>query len=139
MRVLLDTFVVIMNRNGDGSFGAFLADDVLIELALNFRRFGDVEARGAAAFPVVLVGEFLIEDAFANDDATVADVNAGTGNEFAHFAVGFSTEAAHRQVGRGARHEFLILIHKCFVGRDAPCRFGVSRRPGRIGASRRDT
>jgi hypothetical protein len=49
--------------------------------------------------------QFLVENAFANVDAAIADVNTGTGDEFAHLGVAFATEGTHRQV-RGARHKF---------------------------------
>jgi hypothetical protein len=43
--------------------------------------------------------ELLIEDALANVDTTVADVNTGPGNQFAHLGVAFATEGAHGEVG----------------------------------------
>jgi hypothetical protein len=47
---------------------------------------------------LVLDLEFAVENALAKDDAVVADVDTGSGDELAHFRVGFPTETAHCNV-----------------------------------------
>ena len=47
--------------------------------------------------------QLLVEDALAREDARVADVNAGTGDELLHFRVALAAEGTHREIG-GAGH-----------------------------------
>jgi hypothetical protein len=52
--------------------------------------------------PGVLV-EFFVEDAFADVDTIVTNVNAWTGNELAHLRMALSAKRAHGEV-RCASH-----------------------------------
>jgi hypothetical protein len=90
---------MIVDGNGDGFLGAVLADDMEVELAFDLGRFWDGELETAFGLGRA-AAELLVEDALADVDAIVADVDARACDEFAHFAVGLPTEAAHRQVGR---------------------------------------
>ena len=87
---------MIVNRDRKRLLGDVLADDILIERAPDFRRLRHTNIGRLTARVLV---EFLIEDAFADVDATVANINAGPGDEFAHFRVAFATEGAHGEVG----------------------------------------
>src|SRR5881397_895237 len=53
--------------------------------------------------PSRVLVQFLVENAFADVDATVADINARAGDQLAHLGVALATERAHGEVGR-ARH-----------------------------------
>src|SRR4029453_7793373 len=77
-----------------------LADHVLVEHPANFLRLWNTNVR---RLPPRVFVQLLVENAFADVDATVANVNARTGNEFAHLGVALTTERAHREVRR-ARH-----------------------------------
>ncbi len=65
---------MVVNRHGEHLFRRLLADDILIELAPDFGRLRHTQTRRLP--PGVLV-QFLVEDAFADIDAIVANVNAG--------------------------------------------------------------
>ena len=80
----LNPLVMIMHRNGQCLFGVFLADAMQVEQAPDFRWLRNVELRQLLA---VLRPQFLVEHVFADDDATVADVNAWPLNEFFDFGV----------------------------------------------------
>jgi hypothetical protein len=84
-----------------------LANAIFIELPFYFRRFGDRHARFLL---LGLRGEFLVQDVLAQHDAIVADVNAGTGNEFLHFRVRFPAEAAKRDVCWTSQSNFRFTI-----------------------------
>ena len=61
-----------------------LADAIFIQLLFDFRGLGNRHAR------LLLFGlrrKFLVEDVLAENDAIVANVNAGSGDEFLHFRV----------------------------------------------------
>ena len=85
-----------MNRNGEDLLGMILADHMLVEQLEDLHRLGNF--KGFGAFLLVFV-EFLFQDAAANVDATVANVDAGAGNEFFDFGVALATEGTHRQIG----------------------------------------
>ena len=98
---LQDALVMIVHRDGERLLGDVLADDVLVERAADFDRLRHANGR---RLPARFLVQFLIENAFADVDAAVANVNAGPGDEFAHLGVALATEGAHRQVG-GAGHK----------------------------------
>ena len=91
-----DAFEMIMNRHRKGLFGDILAHHILIESPPNFCRFWHPDIGGLS--PGIFV-QLLIEDAFANIDATIADINAGAGDQLAHLSVALATEGAHGEVG----------------------------------------
>src|SRR5882724_2207111 len=95
---------MIVHRHRKCLLSGFLPDHVLIESFPNLCRLRHPDIRRLT--PGVFV-EFFIENAFANVDAAVANVNAGTCDEFSHFSVALATEGAHGEV-RSARHMLWI-------------------------------
>jgi hypothetical protein len=95
--VVHDPLVVIVDRDTKDLLRAFLADDELIELPPNFDRLRHAQRR---ALPAHVITQFLVEDAFADVDARVADVHARAGDELAHFRVALPAETAHREIAR---------------------------------------
>src|ERR1044072_8490108 len=98
--LLLDTFEMIVHGHGQSFLGLVLADAVGVELAFDFTRPRDGETR---LLLLALQLEFAVEDVLAKDDAIVADINSGAGNELSDFGVRFAAEAAHRDI-RGSGH-----------------------------------
>ena len=78
-----------------------LTDTMLVQLGANLR--WPRHAPDGLVLGPLLRRRLGIEDVFAKDDAVVADVNAGAGDELFHFRVGFPAEAAHGEIG-GACH-----------------------------------
>src|SRR6185503_11240842 len=95
---------MIVHRHRKRLLGADLSDHILIESFPNLCRLRHPNIRRLT--PGVFV-EFLIENAFANVDAAVADINARSGDELPHFGVAFATEGAHGEI-RSARHMLWI-------------------------------
>ena len=93
---------MIVNRDRKRLLRDLLADHILIERAANLGRLRNPNIRGLP--PRVFV-QLLIEDALADVDATVANIDAGTGDQLAHLRVAFATEGAHCEVG-SASHGF---------------------------------
>ena len=87
---------MIVHRDRKRLLRDVLADDILVERAPDLRRLRHANGR---RLPARVLVQLLVEDAFADVDATVANVDAGTGDELAHFRVAFATEGAHREVG----------------------------------------
>src|ERR1700756_2157549 len=94
---------MIVHRHRKCLLGDLLPDHVLIKSFPNLCRLRDPNIRRLT--PGVFV-ELLIENAFANVDAAVANVNTWACDEFAHFSVALPTEGAHGEV-RSARHNAL--------------------------------
>ncbi len=84
--------VVIMDGDGEDLLGAFLADDVGIELFLELARGRDIgEERLGHAAPLAL----LVEDLLAESDAVAADVDISrTFDEWTDVAIAFAAERA---------------------------------------------
>ena len=95
-----DAFVMIVHRHRKRLFGDVLANYILIQCAPDFYRLRHANIRRLT--PGVFV-EFLIEDALANVDAAIADINARPGDEFSHLGMAFAAEGAHGEV-RSAGH-----------------------------------
>src|SRR5215213_195933 len=87
---------MIVDRDRERLFRHILPDHILVERTPDLDRIRDPNVGGLA--PRVLV-QLFIEDALADVDATVANVNAGTGDQLPHLRVAFATEGAHREVG----------------------------------------
>jgi hypothetical protein len=88
---------MVVDGNGQSFLGLVLPNAIKVEMLLDVGRLGDLLDAGRRFF---LFGkEFLIEDVLAKDDAVVADVNAGTGDELLDFSVRFSAETAEGQIG----------------------------------------
>ena len=103
LRFLLNALEMIVDRHRQGFFGVFLADAMQVQQPFDFGGFGNGEFR---LFFLVLQLQLAIEDVFAKDDAVVADVNAGPGDEFAHFRVRLAAETAHREIVRAGHLDF---------------------------------
>ena len=67
----IDALVVVVDGDGERALGRLLADDVLVELAQDFLRFGDVAKVDRFGLGV------LLDDFTAELNALVADVHAG--------------------------------------------------------------
>jgi hypothetical protein len=92
---------MVVHCHGQSLFSDILPDDVLVEETADLGWFGNTDSGGLAAR---VFTQFLVEDTLANIDATVTDIDTGTGDEFTHLGVAFATERAHRQV-RCAGHK----------------------------------
>ena len=66
---------MVVDCHRERLFGDVLADHVLIQSAPDFCRFRHTDVRGLT--PSVLA-ELLVENALANVDAAIADINART-------------------------------------------------------------
>ena len=75
---------MVMHRDRECALGVLLADALAVKLPLDFRRLGNVQ------LGLVLLrrrGQFLVQDSFAKDDAVVADIDAGAGNQLFNFGM----------------------------------------------------
>src|SRR5678815_2267039 len=91
---------MIVHRHRKCLFGGVLPDHVLIKSFPNLCRLRHADVRRLTSGVFV---ELLIENAFADVDAAVANVNARACDELAHLCVAFATEGAHGEI-RSARH-----------------------------------
>ena len=73
-RRLHDPLEMVVNRDRKGFLRDVLPDDILVEGSADFRRFGDPNGR---RLPPGVFVQFLVEDAFADIDATVANIDPG--------------------------------------------------------------
>src|SRR6266404_1096701 len=96
---------MIVDRHRKRFLGDILADDVLIEQSADLHRLRHTNGGRLASRVFV---EFFVEDALADVDAAVANVNARAGDQLAHLGVAFATKRAHGQV-RGAGHIFSLM------------------------------
>ena len=86
---------MIVHRHRKRLFGGVLPNHILIKSFANLCRLGDSDVRGLTTGILI---ELFIQNAFANIDAAVANINSRTGDEFSHFRVAFATEGAHGEV-----------------------------------------
>ena|SRR5438128_1532405 len=96
---------MIVDSYRERLFCNVLTNHILIQCAPDFHRFGHANIRGLTAGVFV---EFLVEDALANVDATVADINSRARYELAHFGMALATERAHGEVRRASHIGFGI-------------------------------
>src|SRR5262249_3375087 len=101
---LQHTFVMIVHRHRKCLLGDLLSDYILIQSFPNLCRFRHSNIRRLTSGVFV---ELLIENAFANVDAAVANINTRACDELAYLSVAFATEGAHGEV-RSARHMLWI-------------------------------
>ena len=96
---------MVVDRDRENFFRFLLADHERVEVFEDRGRRGNAESGFISlAFAFFWrAAEFLLEDVRANADALVADVNAGTGDEFFDLRVALSAERAHGEIG-GAGH-----------------------------------
>jgi hypothetical protein len=89
--ISMKTFVVIMHSDGEDAFGFVLTDNVFVEFLTDFDGFWD-----AGIMDVVRSwAKFFVEDAFTDEDAAVADVDAGAGDKFTDFVDSFVAKRTH--------------------------------------------
>ena len=94
---IVKTLVVVVHRDRENLLGPLLADDVLVEYILDFRRFRQLIVTG---FTRVL--ELLANDVVAQLDAFITNEYRRTRNQLANFVLGL---AAKRTV-----KEFAVLV-----------------------------
>ena len=87
--------VVIVHRYRQRFFGEVLTDYILVKSFPNLCRLGDPDIRRLTTGVFV---ELFIENAFANVDAAVANVDPGPCDELSYFRVALATEGAHGEV-----------------------------------------
>src|SRR2546423_2515056 len=75
---------MIVDRDRERLLCDVLPDHVLVERMPNVRWFRHPNSRG---LPARILVQFLVEDAFADVDATVANIDPGSGDQFAHLGV----------------------------------------------------
>src|SRR5215471_16473543 len=97
---------MIVHRHRKRLLGGVLPYHILIESFPNLCRLRHPDVRRLT--PGVFV-EFFIQNAFANVDAAVADVNTGACDELPHLSVAFAAEGAHGEIG-SARHMLWISV-----------------------------
>src|SRR5690349_18847216 len=85
-------------------FSNLLPDDILVESFPNLCRLGHANVRRLT--PSVFV-KLFIENAFANVNAAVTNVDPRACDKLSHFRVAFATERAHGEI-RSARHMLWI-------------------------------
>ena len=89
----LDALVVVVDGDGEGLLGDFLADDVTVEEFVDLARLGQLIERR-----IRRVVELLFDDLVAQIDALVADVDAGAGDELLDLLLALSAEGALEEV-----------------------------------------
>jgi hypothetical protein len=117
----LDALVMVVDGDGEGSLGGFLANDVLLQGIEDLPRLGQL--KGAE---VRYLGQLLFNDFVAQVNALITDVDAGAGNELADLLLAFSTERALEQIGAltNASHNSVPLDGPSFQQRRHPSRAG---------------
>ncbi len=112
---------MIMNGNGESFLGVILADALQIELPFDFGGLGNADPR----FVFARLREFLIKHLLAEDDAIVADINTGAGDELFNFGVRLAAKTAQRDVGRAGHSGYSGLSTKLVARSTNP---GISFR-----------
>ena len=84
-----------MDRDRKGFFRDVLPNNILVERSANFRRLRYSNGR---RLPPSIFVQLLIQDAFTNIDATVANIDPGTGDQLADLGMALPAERAHREV-----------------------------------------
>ena len=87
----LDALVVVVDRHRQRPLRLLLADDVVVEDAVDLLRLGQV-----LEIELGRDRELFVDDLVAEVDALVADVDARTSDEFLDLPLGLSAEAAEK-------------------------------------------
>ena len=93
--------VMVVNRDAEGALGSVLTDDMLVQLALDLRRFWN--AKGGCRRLIVLGTGLLLEHPAANTHTGVTNVHARSRYQPFHLGLRLAAETAHRDLGC-ARH-----------------------------------
>ena len=94
---------MIMHRNRQDFFRAFLANDVLIENPFDLGGFRNI-GRGRQ---ILIVVAFLGDNVVAKVDAFIADIDCRTGDQLAHFVLALAAERAN-EISRSVSPCFAI-------------------------------
>ena len=86
-----------------------LTDTMHVEMPLDIGGLGHVLHGSRLGF-ASLGQQFLIEHVLAKDDAVVADVDAGTGDQLFHFRVRLAAKAAESDVRRTCHRGGLVFF-----------------------------
>jgi hypothetical protein len=89
----LDPLVVVVDRDGEGALGWFLANDVFLQEIENLAGLGKLKTSQVGNFC-----ELFLNDLVAEFNALVADVNTGPGNELPHLLLALSAERTLQQI-----------------------------------------
>jgi len=84
-----------------------LADAMAVEVAFDVDGLGN-GLDGSGGWFARFGCQFFIEDVFAKNDAVIADVNAGAGDQLFNFGMRFSAEAAESDVGRSGHNDRIL-------------------------------
>ncbi len=84
--------VVVVNRHRKRTFGHFLPDDVVVQVALEF--CGRGERIVSFAVHRFQVGQFVANDVIAQVNAFVANEHGGTGDQLLDFMLAFAAKRA---------------------------------------------
>jgi hypothetical protein len=89
---------VVVDGDGEGPLGAFLADHVLVQDVVDLDRLRQVlQLEGGSG------RELLIDDLVAEVDALIADVDAGPGDQLLDLSLRLPAEAAEKLFVRFGR------------------------------------
>ncbi len=89
----LDPLVVVVDGDGEGPLGGFLANDVFLQEVEDFAGLGQFEASQIGDFR-----ELFLNDLVAEFNAFVADVDTGPGNELPYLLLALSAERTLQQI-----------------------------------------
>jgi hypothetical protein len=94
-RLLHNPLEMIMHRHGQGFLGVVLAHAMAVQVRFDVLGFGGTEF---GRRPARLRRKLLVQHAFAQEDAIVANIDPGALNHFFRFRGGFPAETAEREV-----------------------------------------
>ena len=92
---VVQPLVMVVDRDREDLLGVFLADDVLIENAVDFGGNGELVAIAALR----ALRDLLADDVVAEFDALVADEHGRPRNELAHLVLALAAEGAIKELG----------------------------------------
>src|SRR5438552_13239708 len=86
---------MIVDGKGQGLLGMLLPHTMLIQLGFDLSGFGKIDLSSVL---LILRCQFLIQNIFADDDATVANVDSRPLNELSDLGMRFAAKTAQRQI-----------------------------------------
>jgi len=89
----LDALVVVVDRHRQGALGRALADYILVEEVVDLGGLGQL-----VELDLTGLGQLLFDDLVAEIDALVADVHAGSSDQFLNLLLALPAEGALEQV-----------------------------------------